>query len=139
MASGQQQDALQEMKLSRRERQIVEILFTKGEASAQEVQSAMPDAPSYSTVRALLARLLEKQAVSKRQDGARYIYFPAADKAEASQTALQKVVKTFFDGSAAKAVNALLGGGSKSLTDQEISQLESLIDEAKRHSADEDK
>lgn len=134
MATGQPATSIQDMKLSRRERQIVDILFAKGEASAQEVQSAMADAPSYSTVRALLARLLEKQVVSKRQEGAKYIYSPAADKTEASQSALQRVVKTFFEGSAAKAVNALLGSGHKALSDQEISELESLIAEAKRHS-----
>lgn len=124
-------------KLSRRERQIVDILFAMGEASAQQVQSAMADAPSYSTVRALLARLLEKQAVGRRQDGAKYIYFALSDKTEASQGALQRVVKTFFEGSAAKAVNALLGGADKKLSSQEIKELEHLINQAKNRSGDE--
>ncbi len=123
-------------KLSRRERQIVDILFTLGEASAQQVQQGMEDAPSYSTVRALLARLLEKQAVGRRQDGAKYIYFASTDKSEASEGALQRVVKTFFEGSAAKAVNALLGNASQSLSEKEISDIESLIEQAKQRDSE---
>jgi len=123
-------------KLSRRERQIVDILFTLGEASAQQVQQGMDDAPSYSTVRALLARLVEKQAVGRRQDGAKYIYFASADKSEASEGALQRVVKTFFEGSTAKAVNALLGNANQSLSEEEISDIESLIEQAKQRDSD---
>ncbi len=119
-------------KLSRRERQIVDILFSQGEVSAQQVQQAMEDAPSYSTVRALLARLVEKKAVGRKQDGAKYLYFVLSDKTEASEGALQRVVKTFFEGSAAKAVNALLGSANKSLSDSEIADIESLIEQAKQ-------
>ncbi|MGH1374173.1 MAG: BlaI/MecI/CopY family transcriptional regulator [Cellvibrionaceae bacterium] len=119
-------------KLSRRERQIVDILFSQGQASAQQVQQAMEDAPSYSTVRALLARLVEKNAVGRKQDGAKYLYFVLSDKTEASEGALERVVKTFFEGSAAKAVNALLGSANKSLTDSEIADIESLIKKAKQ-------
>ncbi len=119
-------------KLSRRERQIVDILFSQGQASAQQVQQAMDDAPSYSTVRALLARLVEKNAVGRKQDGAKYLYFVLSDKTEASEGALERVVKTFFEGSAAKAVNALLGSANKSLTDSEIADIESLIKQAKQ-------
>jgi len=118
--------------LSRRERQIVDILFSQGEVSAQQVQQAMEDAPSYSTVRALLARLVEKNVVGRKQDGAKYLYFVLTDKAEASEGALQRVVKTFFEGSAAKAVNALLGTANKSLTEAEIADIESLIEQAKQ-------
>ncbi len=118
--------------LSRRERQIVDILFSQGEVSAQQVQQAMEDAPSYSTVRALLARLVEKNVVGRKQDGAKYFYFVLTDKAEASEGALQRVVKTFFEGSAAKAVNALLGTANKSLTEAEIADIESLIEQAKQ-------
>lgn len=119
-------------KLSRRERQIVDILFGQGQISAQQVQQAMEDAPSYSTVRALLARLVEKKAVGRKQEGAKYLYFVLTDKAEASEGALQRVVKTFFEGSAAKTVNALLGSADKSLTDSEISDIERLIEQAKK-------
>lgn len=119
-------------KLSRRERQIVDILFSQGEVSAQQVQQAMEDAPSYSTVRALLARLVEKKAVGRKQDGAKYLYFVLSDKSEASEGALERVVKTFFEGSAAKAVNALLGSADKSLTDSEIEDIEALIKQAKQ-------
>jgi len=118
--------------LSRRERQIVDILFSQGQVSAQQVQQAMEDAPSYSTVRALLARLVEKNVVGRKQDGAKYLYFVLTDKAEASEGALQRVVKTFFEGSAAKAVNALLGTANKSLTEAEIADIESLLEQAKQ-------
>jgi len=119
-------------KLSRRERQIVDILFRQGDVSAQQVQKAMQDAPSYSTVRALLARLVEKKAVGRKQDGAKYLYFVLTDKAQASEGALQRVVKTFFEGSTAKAVNALLGNANKSLTEDEIADIELLIAQVKQ-------
>ena len=105
----------------------MDILHSRGEASAHDVQATLPDAPSYSTVRALLARLLDKGVVQKRQEGAKYIYSPSQDRQQASSNALQRVVKTFFDGSATKAVSALLGGGNKRLTDEEIEELEKLI------------
>jgi BlaI family transcriptional regulator, penicillinase repressor len=123
-------------KLSRRERQIVDILFRHGEASAQQVQQAMQDAPSYSTVRALLARLVEKKAVGRKQEGAKYFYFVLTDKTQASEGALQRVVKTFFEGSAAKAVNALLGSANKSLTQDEIADIELLIAQAKQQDSE---
>ncbi len=123
-------DSIHDPKLSRRERQIMDILFSKEEASAQDVQTSMSDAPSYSTVRALLARLLDKGVVMKRQDGARYIYSPMVDKQTASATALQRLVKTFFGGSPARAVNALLGG-NKALSHDEIAELEALLAKAK--------
>lgn len=120
-----------EYKLSRRERQIVDVLYAEGEASAQQVQALIPEPPSYSTVRALLARLLAKEVIDKRQEGAKYVYFPLIAREEMSQSALQRVVKTFFQGSAAKAVNALLGTQGSELSQDEIAALQKAISKLK--------
>lgn len=114
-------------KLSRRERQIMDVLYRLQEGSVQEVLEQLPDAPSYSTVRALLARLLEKQLVVHRQDGARYIYAPAVAMSEAQDSALQRLVNTFFEGSVAKAVNALLGSKRDTLTAEELAEIQRAI------------
>lgn len=117
--------------LSRRERQIMDVLFEHGELSAQDVRSAIPDPPSYSAVRALIAKLVEKRLVSYREDGPRYIYFPLIERSEARANALQKLLKTFFDGSAVAAVNALLGMNKQKLSDAEIAELKAAIEKAK--------
>lgn len=116
--------------LSRRERQIMDALFESGELSAQDVRAAIPDAPGYSAVRALLAKLVEKKIVDFREDGPRYIYFPVVAQEEARTSALQKMLKTFFGGSTAAAVNALLGMNKEKLSAEEIDQLQQAIDEA---------
>jgi BlaI family transcriptional regulator, penicillinase repressor len=123
-----------ENQLSRRERQIMDILYECKECSAHEVRDHMPDAPSYSAVRALLAKLLEKGHVEHKQDGARYIYFPCQDMSNAQESALQRVVKTFFGGSRIQAVNALLGLGSDELDEKELSELTKLVQGAKKNS-----
>lgn len=120
-----------EQQLSKRERQIMDALFEAGELSAQDVKAAIPDAPSYSAVRALLAKLVEKDIVQYRDESGRYIYFPAIKQDQARESALQKMVKTFFGGSATAAVNALLGMQDKKLTDDEIAELEAAIAKAK--------
>ncbi len=116
--------------LSRRERQIMDALFEAGELSAQDVRAAIPDAPGYSAVRALLAKLVEKKIVDFREDGPRYIYFPVVAQEEARASALQKMLKTFFGGSTAAAVNALLGMNREQLNADEIAQLQKAIDDA---------
>jgi len=116
--------------LSRRERQIMDALFEAGELSAQDVRAAIPDAPGYSAVRALLAKLVEKKIVDFREDGPRYIYFPVVAQEAARTSALQKMLKTFFGGSTAAAVNALLGMNKEKLSADEIDQLQQAIDEA---------
>lgn len=118
--------------LSRRERQIMDALFEAGELSAQDVRAAIPDAPSYSAVRALLAKLVEKKIVDFREDGPRYIYFPVVAAEEARTSALQKLLKTFFGGSTAAAVNALLGMNREKLSEAEVQQLQQAIDDAAR-------
>lgn len=116
--------------LSRRERQIMDALFEAGELSAQDVRAAIPDAPGYSAVRALLAKLVEKKIVDFREDGPRYIYFPVVAQEQARTSALQKMLKTFFGGSTAAAVNALLGMNKEKLSAEEIDQLQQAIDAA---------
>lgn len=116
--------------LSRRERQIMDALFEAGELSAQDVRAAIPDAPSYSAVRALLAKMVEKNVVDFREDGPRYIYFPVVAQDEARTSALQKLLKTFFGGSTAAAVNALLGMNREKLSADEIRELQQAIDAA---------
>jgi BlaI family penicillinase repressor len=118
--------------LSRRERQIMDALFEAGELSAQDVRAAIPDAPGYSAVRALLAKLVEKKIVDFREDGPRYIYFPVVAQEEARASALQKMLKTFFGGSTAAAVNALLGMNREQLNADEIAQLQKAIDDASK-------
>src|SRR6185503_12315416 len=92
--------------LSRRERQIMDVLHARSEATAAEVLAALPDPPSYSSVRALLRILEQKGHVRHRQDGARYIFIPSLSRAAASHSALRRVVSTFFQGSVTQAVAA---------------------------------
>lgn len=117
--------------LSRRERQIMDALLEAGELSAQDVRSAIPEAPSYSAVRALLAKLVEKEVIGFREDGPRYIYFPLIARSEARASAMQKLLKTFFDGSAVAAVNALLGMNKQGLSQTEVVELQAAIERAK--------
>lgn len=119
--------------LSRRERQIMDALFEAGELSAQDVKAAIPDAPSYSAVRALLAKLVEKKIVDFREDGPRYIYFPVIGQEQARATALQKLLKTFFGGSTTAAVNALLGMNKERLSKDEIIALQKTIEQVKKN------
>ena len=123
-------DKIAASQLSRRERQIMDALFEAGELSAQDVRAAIPDAPSYSAVRALLAKLVEKKIGDFREDGPRYIYCPVVAQDEARTSALQKLLKTFFGGSTTAAVNALLGMSKEKLSADEVSQLQQAIDDA---------
>lgn len=117
---------------SRRERQIMDVLYARGEASASEVQAAIADAPSYSAVRALLRILVEKGHVKHRLEGKKYFYAPQQPKVRAAKSAMQKVLQTFYHGSTVQAVAALLDLNDKDLTDDELEQLSALIDEARR-------
>ena len=115
--------------LSRRERQIMDILYREDSATAQEVRAAMPDAPGYSAVRALLRILVEKGHVTYRRTGPRYTYRPTVSKKKAERTAVQHLVNTFFDDSVEHAVAALLG--TSKLDDEELDRLSKLISDAK--------
>jgi predicted transcriptional regulator len=120
--------------LSRRERQILEILYAKGKATAAEIQSALPDAPGYSATRALLRILEEKGHVQHESDGVRYVFLPRVGKERARKNALQQMLRTFFDNSAGDAVAALLDGSTARLKPEELDRLEALIEKARRES-----
>ena len=118
--------------LSRRERQIMEIVYRLGSATSAEVLEMLPDPPSYSAVRAMLRILEEKGHLTHRHDGPRYVYSPVVPRAAARQSALKSLVKTFFDGSATQAVAALLDMSESRLSGAEADQLARLIEKAKR-------
>ena len=118
--------------LSRRERQIMDILYRVGKATAAEVREAMPDAPSYSAVRAMLRILEEKGHLSHEQDGPRYVFLPAEPRDQAKRSALRHLVETFFEGSVEQTVAALLDSESKSLKPLELDKLSRMIEEARK-------
>ena len=122
--------------LSRRERQIMDVLFQSGRATAAEVREGMPDPPSYSAVRALLRILEEKGHVRHVQDGPRYLYSPTLTKDKAKRSALNHLVETFFNGSAEQAMAALLDGSADELSGEELDRLERLIREAREREDD---
>jgi predicted transcriptional regulator len=121
--------------LSRRERQIIDILYAQGRATAAEVQASLPDPPSYSGVRAMLRILEEKGHVRHEQDGPRYVYRPTLARDNAKRSALLHVLQTFFDGSREQAISALLDDSSSKLSDAELDRLARLIDQARRTGA----
>jgi predicted transcriptional regulator len=118
--------------LSRRERQILEILIERGKASATEVRAAMPDAPSYSAVRTLLRVLEEKGHVKHRAEGLRYVYLPTIGREKAKRSAIKHMLKTYFNGSPEQIVAALLDLSSTELTREELGRMAQMIENAKR-------
>jgi predicted transcriptional regulator len=118
--------------LSRRERQIMEIVYRKGSATASEVLEEMADAPSYSAVRALLRVLEGKGHLRHRQDGPRYVYSATVPRERARRSALHRVVGTFFGGSVTDAVAALLELEPERLDEEELARLSALVAEAQR-------
>ena len=118
--------------LSRRERQIMDIVYRHGEATAAQILADMSDPPSYSAIRALLRILVEKKHLQHREDGPRYVYSPTVPRQTARARALAQVVNTFFDGSALKAASALLGSSQRKLTKAELDELGALIDAARK-------
>src|SRR5476649_2951236 len=120
--------------LTRRERQIMDVIYARGEATAAEVMAALPDAPGYSAVRALLRILEDKGFLKHREDGPRYRFRPTQAPALARRSALQQVVNAFFEGSLANAVAALVDTTEESLPPEELSRLEAIIKKAKTKS-----
>ena len=118
--------------LSRRERQIMDIVYRHGEATAARILAEMPDPPGYSAIRALLRILVDKKHLQHREDGPRYVYSPTIPRQKARARALARVVNTFFDGSALKAASALLGSTQRKLTRAELDELSALIDAARK-------
>jgi BlaI family transcriptional regulator, penicillinase repressor len=118
--------------LSRRERQIMDILYQRGKASASEVREAMADAPSYSAVRAMLRVLEEKGHVRHQEEGLKYVYVPVVAREKAKRSAVKHVLDTFFAGSPEQIVAALLDVSSSRLTREELDRMAEMIEKAKR-------
>lgn len=118
--------------LSRRERQIMDILYRLGRATAGEVMRQLPGDPSYSTVRTQLRVLEHKGQVRHEEDGIRFVYTPAVARRAARRSALKHVVNTFFDGSAEKVVAALLGGEGARLSEEELQRVAELVEKARK-------
>ena len=118
--------------LSRRERQIMDILYKRGEASVADVLEEIPDPPSYSAVRALLRVLEEKGHVRHERQGPRYVYRPTVPRGEARESAMKRLLRTFFDDSAEDAMAAFIDMSADELSDDELERLARLIDQARR-------
>jgi predicted transcriptional regulator len=120
--------------LSRRERQIMDVIYAKPSAAATvaQVREALPEAPSYSAVRAMLRILEEKRHLQHREVEGKYVYSPTRPRSRAAKHALQRVLRTFFENSATKAVAALLDSKDAKLDETELDELSRLIEDAKR-------
>ncbi|HEX7240667.1 MAG TPA: BlaI/MecI/CopY family transcriptional regulator [Longimicrobiaceae bacterium] len=118
--------------LSRRERQIMDVIYRLGQATAAEVLDRLPEPPSYSAVRTLLRILEEKGHVRHEQDGPRYVYLPTVPRDSAKESALRHLLGTFFDNSAEAAVAALLDLEGDGLSEAELDRLSRLIDQARQ-------
>src|SRR5438477_2490230 len=121
--------------LSRRERQIMDVLYRLGRATANDVMAALPGEPNYSTVRTQLRVLEDKGHVRHEEEGGRYVYAPAVPRHAARRSALKHLVETFFDGSAEQVVAAVLGGEASRLSDEDLDRISALIDKARKDGA----
>jgi len=121
--------------LSRRERQIMDVLYRRGRATASEIQQAMPDPPTYSAVRAKLRVLEEKGHIRHQEEALRYVYMPVVARESARRSALRHLVATFFEGSVEQTVAALLDLPSANLSPEELDRIAALIEEAKQEGA----
>jgi BlaI family penicillinase repressor len=118
--------------LSRRERQIMDVIYRRGQATAAEVMEGLPDPPSYSAVRALLRVLEEKGHLRHESRGPRYVFMPTVARDKARLSALRQLLQTFFDGSTEQAVAALLDLSTSKLSGEELDRLSLLIDRARK-------
>ena len=118
--------------LTRRERQIMDVLYRRTRATAAEVMAELPGEPNYSTVRTQLRVLEDKGHVRHEEEGGRYVYAPAVPRHAARKSALKHLVETFFDGSAEQVVAAVLGGEASRLSDEELDRVSALIDKARK-------
>jgi BlaI family penicillinase repressor len=118
--------------LSRRERQIMDIVYRRGRVTAVEVMTDLSGEPNYSTVRTQLRVLERKGYVRHEEAGLRYVYLPAVARHTARKSALRHLVDTFFDGSAEKVVGALLGGEGARISDEELERIAALVAKAKK-------
>jgi BlaI family penicillinase repressor len=118
--------------MSRRERQIMDILYQKGPSSASEVRAAMANAPGYSAVRAMLRVLEEKGHVKHKEEGLRYVYVPAVARDKAKRSAVKHLLETFFANSPEQVVAALLDVSSTRLTREDLDRMAEMVEKAKR-------
>jgi BlaI family penicillinase repressor len=118
--------------LSRRERQIMDILYQRGKSSATEVREAMPDAPSYSAVRAMLRVLEDKGHVRHQAEGLKYVYLPTVTREKAKRSAVKHLLDTFFHDSPEQVVAALLDVSSTRMTREELNRMSEMIEKAKK-------
>jgi predicted transcriptional regulator len=118
--------------LSRRERQIMDVLYRLGRATANDVMAALPGEPNSSTVRTQLRVLETKGHVRHEEEGLRYIYMPTVPRYAVRQTALRHLIETFFEGSAEKMLSTLLGSDGGKLSEEELDRLGQLIEKARR-------
>jgi BlaI family penicillinase repressor len=118
--------------LARRERQIMDILYRRGRATANDVMADLPGDPSYSTVRTQLRVLESKGHVRHEEEGLRYVYMPALPRRVARKSALRHLVETFFEGSTEKVVGALLGGDGGRVSDDELARIAELVANARK-------
>lgn len=117
--------------LSRREREIMDVLFSRGRATAEVVHQELPNPPSYSAVRATLRVLLEKGHVRHEQEGRRYVYMPSTAPTAARSAAVDRLVEVFFGGSTAEAMAAMIDERASDLSDEEIEKIEAMIEQAR--------
>jgi predicted transcriptional regulator len=117
--------------LTKRERQIMDVLYRLGRATAAEIVDGLHGAPGNSTVRTQLRVLERKGHVRHEEEGLRYVYLPTVPRHSARRSALKHLVETFFDGSTTKAVAALLGGEASRVSDQELARIEELVKNAR--------
>jgi len=113
----------------------MDVVYQRGKVTAADVHAALPDAPTYTTVRGLLRVLVEKRHLRHEQEGRRYVYFPSAPRHAAGASSIKHVVKTFFAGSPADAMAALLGGEGGRISDAELARLAELVAKARRGGA----
>jgi len=119
-------------RLSKREREIMDVVYRLRRATVAEVHAELPNAPTYTTVRGLLRILEEKGHLKHDTDGARFVYFPSTPRADAGKSVLSHIVRTFFDGSPSETMAALLGSGV-AMPDAELARLEAMIVKARRN------
>jgi predicted transcriptional regulator len=116
--------------LPRREQQVLDLVYALGHASVHDIQAQLPDQPTYSATRMLLQRLHKKGVLEAQRDGARYVYRPSKSREQAGKAAIQRVLKTFFNGSPADALSTLLA--DERISPEELAELEALVARARR-------
>jgi BlaI family transcriptional regulator, penicillinase repressor len=118
--------------LSRRERQVMNIIYAKGRATATEIHAALPDPPTFSATRAIIRTLEEKGHIRHEEQGLKYIYLPVVPADKARRSALSNVVATFFQGSPSRLLATLLDSSASKISDEELRELEDLIRKARQ-------